>query len=87
MGTIRHENYTLALGFSRADDSAPDTARAAVLYGHNVPISGRTVSRECVPYKEKKTLPRAVVSVSELVCVTARDAPKDILLRSRVREC
>lgn len=31
MGTDRHENYTLSLGFSRADRGAPDTARDAVL--------------------------------------------------------
>ncbi|GIX73937.1 hypothetical protein CDAR_106881 [Caerostris darwini] len=31
MGTDRHENHTISLGFARADRSAPDTARAAVL--------------------------------------------------------
>ncbi|KAF8784059.1 hypothetical protein HNY73_002398 [Argiope bruennichi] len=31
MGTDRHENHTLSLGFARADRGAPDTARAAVL--------------------------------------------------------
>ena len=31
MGTVRHENHTLSLGFARADRGAPDTARAAVL--------------------------------------------------------
>ena len=40
MGTVRHEINTVSLRFSRADGGAPDTARAAVLYGHNVPISG-----------------------------------------------
>jgi hypothetical protein len=39
MGTAQHENHTTALGFSRADRSTLDTARAAVLYGNNIPIS------------------------------------------------
>ena len=73
MGTVRHENHTVSLGFSRADASAPDTARAAVLYGNNVPISGQTDSRESVPYKEKRTLPGTCADVSEFVCVTALD--------------
>ena len=46
-----------SLGFSRDGKSAPDTARAAVLYGNNIPISGQADSRASVPYKEKKTLP------------------------------
>ena len=72
MGTVRHEINTVSLGFSRADGGAPDTARAAVLYGHNVPISGQADSRESVPYKEKRTLPGAVADVSEVVCVAAQ---------------
>jgi hypothetical protein len=73
MGTAQHENHTLALGFSRADRSALDTARAAVLYGASIPISGQTDFRESTPYKEKITLPRASADVSEFVCVTALD--------------
>lgn len=72
MGTVRHEIHTVSLGFSRADHGAPDSARAALLYGHNVPISGQADSRESVPYKEKRTLPGAVADVSEVVCVAAR---------------
>ena len=64
MGTVWHENHTVSLGFSRADESAPDTARAAVLYGNNVPISGQTDSRESVPYKEKRTLPGTLADVA-----------------------
>ena len=71
MGTVRHESHHVSLGFSRADGSAPDTARAAVLYGNNVPISGQADSRESVPYKEKRTLPGTSAVVSEFVCVTA----------------
>ena len=63
----------LSPGFSRADGSAPDTARAAVLYGNRDPISGRTVSRVYVPYKEKRTLPGTPADVSWFVCVTALD--------------
>lgn len=73
MGTVRHENHNVSLGFSRADWSAPDTARAAVLYGNNIPISGRADSRESVPYKEKRTLPGTPADVSEFVCVAALD--------------
>ncbi len=71
MGTAQHENHTTALGFSRADRSTLDTARAAVLYGNNIPISRQTAFRESKPYKEKTTLPRASADVSEFVCVTA----------------
>ncbi|KAK6970105.1 hypothetical protein BgiMline_025729 [Biomphalaria glabrata] len=33
MGTAWHENHTVFVGFSRANRSAPNSARAAVLYG------------------------------------------------------
>ena len=39
MGTGWHENHTVSVGFSRADESAPDTARAAVLYGNPFSLS------------------------------------------------
>ena len=71
MGTSLHENYTVSLGFSRANASAPDTTRAVVLCGALVPISGRTDSRVAAPYQEKRTLPGTRASVSEFVCVTA----------------
>ena len=72
MGTAWHEIHTVSVGFSRADKSAPDTARAAVLYGTVVPISGQADSRDRVPYKEKRTLPGALADVPHFVCVTAR---------------
>ncbi len=72
MGTARREIHTVSAGFSRAGESAPDTARAAVLYGTVVPISGRTDSRDRVPYKEKRTLPGAPADVPRFVCVAAR---------------
>ena len=78
MGTAQHENHTTALGFSRADTSALDTARAAVLYGNNIHISGRTAFMESKPYKEKTTLPRACADVSEFVCVTALDSEESL---------
>ena len=71
MGTVRHENHTAFPGFSRTDGSTPDTARAAVLYGCNGPISGRTDSRASAPYKEKRTLPGTPAGVSWCACVTA----------------
>ena len=73
MGTARHENNTVSPGFSRADESAPDTTGSAVLYGSHVPISGQTVSREYAPYKEKRTLPGTPADVSWFVCVAALD--------------
>ena len=39
MGTVQRENHTFSPGFSRADDSAPDTAGSAVLYGKTTPLS------------------------------------------------
>ena len=71
MGTVWHENHTSSLDFSRTYRSAREVARDATLYGYNVPISGRTDSRESVPYKEKRTLPGASADVSEVVCVAA----------------
>ena len=64
IGTVRHENHTVSLGFSRADESAPDTAGSAVLYGNNDPISGQADSRVSAPYKEKRTLPGTSADVS-----------------------
>ena len=40
MGTAIAQDNTILLGFSRADESTLDTARAAVLYGSFLPISG-----------------------------------------------
>ena len=73
MGTVRRENHTLSRGFSRADASAPDSAGSAELYGDYVPISGQADSRECAPYKEKRTLPGTSADVSSFVCVAALD--------------
>ena len=78
MGTASHDNYTISLGFSRADAGSPDTARDAVLYGAASPISGRTDSRACAPYQEKRTLPGTHASVSEFGCVAAPGAEAPI---------
>ena len=78
MGTASHDNYTISLGFSRADASSPDTARDAVLYGASSPISGRTDSRASAPYQEKRTLPGTHASVSEFNRVTALGAEAPI---------
>lgn len=78
MGTASHDIYTISLGFSRADASSPDTARDAVLYGAHSPISGRTDSRACAPYQEKRTLPGTHASVSEFGCVAALGAEAPI---------
>ena len=73
MGTACREIHTNSLRFSRADWSAPDSARPALLYGSNVPISGQADSRDYAPYKEKITLPGTPADVSEFVCVAALD--------------
>jgi hypothetical protein len=70
---VRKLNHSL--GFSRDDESAPDTAKAAVLYGSNIPIARQSLSREYAPYKEKRTLPGTPAVVSEFVCVTALSPP------------
>ena len=54
MGTIRHENYNVSLGFSRIDESAPDIARGAMLYENNFPISGQTASRDVIALTKKR---------------------------------
>ena len=74
MGTTSRENYTISLGFSRADASSPDTTRDVMLYGAKLPISGQTDSRVDAPYQEKRTLPGTRASVSEFACVTALGA-------------
>ena len=52
--------------------------KTVVLYGNNVLISARSDSKECVPYKEERTLPRASYSVFGFVCVTALGAETPI---------
>jgi hypothetical protein len=82
MGTAEHEIHTFSPGFSRADMNTLDTARAAVLYGYNIHISGQTDFMESKPYKEKTTLPRVHADVSRFVCVTAL-APEGAISVSR----
>lgn len=71
MGTARCKNHDCSPRFSRAGESASDTAGSAVLYRNKAPISGRTDSRGSVLNKEEKTLPEAPASVSRFVCVAA----------------
>ncbi|XP_041347091.1 uncharacterized protein LOC121366912 [Gigantopelta aegis] len=73
MGTAWHENHESPSDFSRAGESAPDTARAAVLYGNPFPYLRASRFQGLGPYKEKRTLPGALADVSDFVCVTARD--------------
>ena len=72
MGTAWHEHHTVSPGFSRADESAPDTTGSAVLCGGILPFSGQTDSRECAPLtEEKRTLSGTPAGVSWFVRVTA----------------
>ena len=58
MGTAWHENHTVSVGFSRADPDAPDTARAAVLYGNPVPLSpGKPIPGGGVLTKKRELFP------------------------------
>ncbi|KAG8171763.1 hypothetical protein JTE90_007602 [Oedothorax gibbosus] len=69
MGTVtRHENYTISLGFSRAN-RGHRTPQRRVLLRDSVPISRTSRFQDTSSYKEKITLPRSSVDVSEFGCV------------------
>ena len=58
MGTAWHENHTVSVGFSRADRDAPDTARAAVLYGNPVSLSpGKPIPGSELLTKKRELFP------------------------------
>ena len=82
MGTVYYENNTAEHGFSRADESVPDTTRTAVLYRSSIPISSQADSRDCGLYKEKITLPGTPADVSMLVSVTGLDPEGPISIAS-----
>ena len=73
IGTAQGKGKRFAIGFSRADSSAPDPARTAGLFGSNIHISRQAVFMESLPYREKTTLPRAAADVSDFDCVAAFD--------------
>ena len=54
MGTIWQENHIAFLGFSRADESAPDTTGAVVLYGNNDPYLRLNRFQGVRPLKRKE---------------------------------
>ena len=85
IGTVRHENHTVSLGFSRADESAPDTAGSAVLYGNNDHISGQADSMVSVPLQRKENSSRDFRR-RLLVRLRYRTGPRRANLRARVRE-
>ena len=58
MGTTRHENQAVSLGFSRAGKSAPDTARAAVLYGTKAPYLRASRFQDVRPLPRKENSSR-----------------------------
>ncbi|KAH7642771.1 hypothetical protein HUG17_5818 [Dermatophagoides farinae] len=61
----------LAFGFSRTDNSAPDSARTAELFSFNIHISRQAVFMDSKLYREKTTLPRTAADVSKFDSVTA----------------
>ncbi|KAH9522599.1 hypothetical protein DERF_006164 [Dermatophagoides farinae] len=61
----------LAFGFSRTDNSAPDSARTAELFSSNIHISRQAVFMDSKLYREKTTLPRTAADVSKFDSVTA----------------
>ncbi|KAI8726071.1 hypothetical protein BgiBS90_038439 [Biomphalaria glabrata] len=76
MGTGLARNFTRLRGFSRADRSAPDTARAAVLYGAIVPISGQADSR-MKPLTKKRELFPGLPPTSPTSFALPHVAPRD----------
>ena len=81
MGTVQRQNFKIFPRFSRADDSSPDTAGGAVLYGNNIPISGQAYSRASVSLQRKENSSqgyrqRLVVRLRYRILV-----PKDLLRR------
>ncbi|KAG8170813.1 hypothetical protein JTE90_010759 [Oedothorax gibbosus] len=72
MGTDRHENYTISLGFSRANRGAPDTARDAVLLREQRPYlrTSRFQGHELLQRKDNSSPGPPSTSPSS-VCVTA----------------
>ena len=55
IGTDQRENFEISPGFSRADDSAPDTAGGAVLYRHRPPyLELNSFHGDSVPLQRKE---------------------------------
>ena len=78
MGTAWHENYTVSVGFSRADADAPDTARAAVLYGNPVSLSpGKPIPGSESLTKKRELFPGSAPT-SPTSFALPHMAPKDL---------
>ena len=78
MGTAWHENYTVSVGFSRADVDAPDTARAAVLYGNPVSLSpGKPIPGSESLTKKRELFPGSTPT-SPTSFALPHMAPKDL---------
>ena len=78
MGTAWHENYTVSVGFSRADTDAPDTARAAVLYGNPVSLSpGKPIPGSESLTKKRELFPGSAPT-SPTSFALPHMAPKDL---------
>ncbi|KAG8171369.1 hypothetical protein JTE90_007611 [Oedothorax gibbosus] len=72
------ENYTISLGFSRANRGAPDTARDAGFYENSVPISGRADSRDTKLLQRKDNSSPGPPSTSPSSVALPHLVPKDL---------
>ena len=78
MGTAWHEIHTVSVGFSRADADAPDTARAAVLYGNPVSLSpGKPIPGSESLTKKRELFPGSAPT-SPTSFALPHMAPKDL---------
>ncbi|KAL3192713.1 hypothetical protein MRX96_058767 [Rhipicephalus microplus] len=76
VGMVWHENHTPSLGFSRADRSAPDSARAALLYRSHRPYLGVNPFQGLDLLTEKRKLFPGLPSASPSWFVLPHWAPK-----------
>ncbi|XP_003367168.1 conserved hypothetical protein, partial [Trichinella spiralis] len=56
ISTTKYEIYQASLGFSRTDESAPNTVKKSAFYGYQNPYLRTTRFQGMRPLKEKKTL-------------------------------
>ncbi|KRX69489.1 hypothetical protein T06_11013 [Trichinella sp. T6] len=73
ISTTKYEIYQASLGFSRTDESAPNTVKKSAFYGYQNPYLRTTRFQGMRPLKRKENSFRnSRRSFSEFACVTAR---------------
>ncbi|KAG8156062.1 hypothetical protein JTE90_019126 [Oedothorax gibbosus] len=79
MGTDRHENYTISLGFFKGQQRRTGhRKRRGAFYENSVPISGRADSRDTNSYKEKINSSPGPPSTSPSSVALPHLVPKDL---------